>query len=44
MAVFVAWVLKDDVRSQEIPLSGNLMSVFIFVLKWIAPIAVMPFG
>jgi NSS family neurotransmitter:Na+ symporter len=41
MAVFVAWVLKDDVRSQEIPLSGNLMSVFIFVLKWIAPIAVM---
>jgi len=41
MTVFVAWVLKDELRNSELPLSKKMMRTFMFVLKWIAPIAVI---
>ena len=41
MTVFVAWVLKDEIRNSELPLSDKMMKVFMFVLRWVAPIAVI---
>ncbi|WP_029407633.1 sodium-dependent transporter [Thiomicrorhabdus sp. Milos-T2] len=41
MAVFVAWVFKEDARKEELPLKGKMMMVFLFVLKWISPIAII---
>ncbi|WEJ61584.1 sodium-dependent transporter [Thiomicrorhabdus lithotrophica] len=41
MTVFVAWVLKDEIRNSELPLSDKMMRVFMFVLRWVAPIAVI---
>jgi len=41
MAVFVAWVLTNESRADELPMSSHFMKVFIFILKWIAPVAVI---
>lgn len=41
MAIFAAWVLKSEVRHEELPMSESLMNKFVWVLKWVAPIAVM---
>lgn len=41
MTIFVAWVMYPAVRGEEIELSSYGMSLFLFVLKWISPVAVM---
>ncbi|WP_040724911.1 sodium-dependent transporter [Thiomicrorhabdus sp. Kp2] len=41
MAVFAAWVLSEDARQEQLPMSEWMMNKFVLVLKWVAPIAVM---
>ncbi|GKT12374.1 MAG: neurotransmitter:Na+ symporter, NSS family [Thiomicrorhabdus sp.] len=41
MAVFVAWAMKPEHRVEQIELSPSWMSRFVFVLKWITPVAIM---
>ena len=41
MAVFAAWVLKDDARQAQLPMSVWIMKKFVLVLKWVTPVAVM---
>ena len=41
MAVFSAWVLSEQTRREELPLSTAWERVMLFDLKWIAPIAVL---
>ena len=41
MTVFVAWVMHSKEREDQIELSSNWMRLFLFVLKWISPVAVI---
>ncbi|WP_019556180.1 sodium-dependent transporter [Thiomicrorhabdus arctica] len=41
MTIFVAWVMRSKEREKQIELSTNKMKLFLFVLKWISPVAVM---
>ncbi|MGM0541697.1 MAG: sodium-dependent transporter [Pseudomonadota bacterium] len=41
MTLFVAWVMHPTERGEQIELSSNWMMLFLFVLKWIAPVAVL---
>lgn len=41
MTVFVAWVMHSKEREDQIELSSNWMTLFLFVLKWISPVAVI---
>ncbi|BCN93452.1 transporter [Thiomicrorhabdus immobilis] len=41
MAVFVAWVFKDETRQQELSLTAGMMKLFLVVLKWITPVAII---
>ncbi len=41
MTIFVAWTMDPKERGDQIELSSNWMKLFLFVLKWIAPVAVM---
>ncbi len=39
--LFVAWVVADKVRREETELKGVLYSGFVFILKYITPVAVL---
>ena len=41
MVVFVTWVMKKQIVEAELGLPEMLFKVFMFVAKWIAPVAVM---
>ena len=41
MTIFVAWVMHSKEREDQIELSSRWMRLFLFVLKWITPVAVM---
>ncbi|QKI89269.1 sodium-dependent transporter [Thiomicrorhabdus xiamenensis] len=41
MCVFVAWVMNDQVREDQLKLAPLWMKLLVFDLKWIAPVAVM---
>lgn len=41
MAVFVAWVMTDKARLEELPISDSLYKSWLFVLRFIAPLAVV---
>ncbi len=41
MTIFIAWVMKKQVVEAELELQTELLNVFYFIIKWIAPIAVI---
>ncbi|CAN8141471.1 Transporter [uncultured Thiomicrorhabdus sp.] len=41
MSVFVAWVMSAELRDQQLQLSPLWLKLFLFDLKWIAPVAIM---
>ncbi|WP_127471011.1 sodium-dependent transporter [Thiomicrorhabdus aquaedulcis] len=41
MAVFVAWVFKDQDRAQEMALPKRFSAVFLLNLKWFVPVAIL---
>lgn len=41
MTIFVAWVMKKQIVETELGLSAMLLNVFYFIIKWIAPVAVI---
>lgn len=41
MAVFVAWVFKDESRQAELSLQDKGMRFFLVVLKWVTPTAII---
>lgn len=41
MVVFVGWVMKPQTVASELSLSGALFNGFMWVLKWVSPIAVI---
>jgi NSS family neurotransmitter:Na+ symporter len=40
-SIFVAWVLNSSQRQMEIDLNQDLMKWFLWVLKWVSPVAIM---
>ncbi len=41
ITIFVAWVMHSKQREDQIELSSNWMKLFLFVLKWISPVAII---
>lgn len=41
ISIFVAWVMSPESKQQQLQLNATWTKLFIFDLKWIAPVAVM---